>query len=123
MIQSMSVYTIDAAGKVLGRVATEIARVLCGKNRVDFAPHRIPDVSVVVTNANRVRITGRKLLQKRYFHHSGFPGGAKFVSLRTVYENDSRKVIVKTVSGMLPKNKLRARLMKHLTVHKGEASA
>lgn len=118
----MASHTIDAAGKVLGRIATEIARILRGKNRPDFAPHRMPEVSVIVTNANRVRVTGRKLLQKQYFRHSTYPGGAKFVSLRTAYEKDSRLVIRRAVSGMLPKNRLRARLMKHLTVYKGEAS-
>lgn len=118
----MPTHTIDAAGRVLGRVATEIAHVLRGKDRPDFAPHRIPGVSVVVTNASHVRVTGRKLLQKQYFRHSTYPGGAKFTALGAVFEKDPRAVITKTVSGMLPKNKLRARLMKHLTVYKEEAS-
>ncbi len=109
---------MDAQGKILGRLATRVATVLSGKRKVDFAPHIDGGDFVVVTNTDGIVATGRKLTQKMYHRFSGYPGGITSISLKDQIQKDSRKVIEMAVYGMLPKNKLRDRMMTRLLLYK-----
>lgn len=110
-------YEIDATNKKLGRVGTEVASLLMGKNRTDFVRNSIPDVKVVVHNASKLDITAKKAGQKKYARFSGYPSGLKFESLAVLSARKGYGEIVrKAVKGMLPKNKLQALMMKNLTV-------
>jgi large subunit ribosomal protein L13 len=100
-------HVVDAAGKVLGRVATEIAVLLTGKSKVNYVPNLDMGDHVIVINAKDVRVTGRKLMQKEYQRFSGYPGGLKEIPMFRMMENNPENVIRHAVSGMLPKNKLR----------------
>jgi len=107
-------HTIDAEGKVLGRLATEIAILLRGKHKPTFAPNKDMGDFVVVKNTGKIKITGRKLEQKKYYRHSGYLGHLKEIPLKKVFEEDPGKVLEIAVFGMLPKNKLRAEQIKRL---------
>ena len=109
--------TFDASGKVLGRLATEIAVALRGKDKVAFAPHKITGDLVTVINASKVRVTGRKLDDKVYYKHTGYLGNLKSETLKHLMERDPAEVIRRAVYGMLPDNRLRKELMKRLTIH------
>jgi len=115
-----NIYTIDAADKVLGRLATEIAILLRGKNKPDFAPNKDIGGFVVVKNFNKIKITGKKLFQKIYYHHTGYLGGLKEISLKKLFEKNPTQVLKKAVFGMLPKNKLRAKQIKRLKIETNE---
>jgi len=106
--------TIDATNKVLGRLAAEIAVLLRGKHKTDFAPHKdIGDV-VIVENVAQLKFTGRKMEQKKYYRHSGYPGGLKEIPLKKLFEKNPSEVLKEAVFGMLPRNKLRAKIIKRL---------
>jgi len=110
-------YTIDANGKSLGRVASEAAAVLRGKNRSDFAPNRVSPVKVIVTNIDKIKITGKKLKQKKYTRHSTYPGSLKSFRMEEVIAKKGVSHIFKeAVYGMLPKNKLRSQMIKNLII-------
>ena len=109
-------HVIDAEGRAPGRVATEIAILLRGKNKPSFEPHIDAGDFVKVINAQKVKFTGRKFVQKDYYHHTMYPGGLKTTSLKKVFEKDPTDVIKKAVYGMLPKNRLRDGMFKRLTV-------
>ena len=109
-------FTIDAEGKVLGRLATEVAAILRGKNRADFQPYLDMPNFVIVKNAAKIKLTGKKMEAKKYYHHTGFPGGLKAIPIEKVMAKDYRLVLRKAVMGMLPKNKLRAKQIKRLTI-------
>lgn len=111
-------YTIDATGKVIGRLATEVANLLQGKNDPRFDPAALPGNRVTVRNTDRMVATGRKPRQKIYRRHSGYPGGLKEESLERLQQRDSRLVLRHAVTGMLPKNRLRPRMLKNLTLIK-----
>jgi len=113
-------FVVDANGQVLGRLATRIARILIGKDKPQFTPHLDCGDHVVVINAERVRLTGNKIDQKIYRHHSGHPGGLKEIPIRRMMERQPAEVIREAVLGMLPKNKLRAKRAKKLRVYAGE---
>lgn len=108
--------TIDATGKTLGRLASEIALILRGKNKPDFAPQRDMGDFVVVKNVKKLKFTGKKMEKKIYYSHTGFLGGLKEMPLKKLFEKDPAKVLKKAVWGMLPKNKLRARQIKRLKI-------
>jgi large subunit ribosomal protein L13 len=109
-------HTIDATGKRLGKVATEAAAVLIGKNDVDFAPHIINDVTVTITNASKLDVPLKKQAQV-YQTYSGYPGGQRRETLaRLAHRRGYSEVIKRTISGMLPKNKHRKRLMTQIIV-------
>jgi len=112
-------FVVDANGQVLGRLATHIARVLIGKDKAEYTPFLDCGDHVVVINAERVKLTGNKMDQKVYRHHSGYPGGLKEVSIRSLMQKRPEEVIREAVLGMLPKNKLRARRAKKLRVYAG----
>lgn len=110
----------DAKGKVLGRLAVEIARVLSGKNEVDYEPRIGGKDWAIIINSDKVRLTGDKENKKIYWHHSGFPGGIYQATFKEMMDKDSTLVIEKAVKGMLPKNKLSVEAMKRLRIFKGE---
>jgi len=112
-------FVIDANGQVLGRLATRIARMLIGKDKPTYTPFLDCGDHIVVINAERVKLTGNKMDQKVYRHHSGWPGGLKEVSILALMQRRPEEVIREAVLGMLPKNKLRARRAKKLRVYAG----
>lgn len=109
-------HTIDAANKVLGRVACEIATLLRGKHKADFKPYKDIGDFVVVKNAGKIRLTGEKIEKKFYYHHTGYLGGLKKTPLKKIFGANPGKILKKAVFGMLPKNKLRAKQIKRLKI-------
>ncbi len=110
-------YVVDATGQVLGRLATRVARVLIGKDKPSFTPFLDSGDHVVVINAGKVRLTGNKLEQKVYYHHSGYPGGLKEVPVKRLWPQRADVLVREAILGMLPKNKLRARRARKLRVY------
>lgn len=111
-----NVYKVDAAGQVLGRMATDIATHLIGKYKADYQPHIDSGDEVIVENIKDVKVTGKKLEQKKYYRHSLHPGGLKEEVMGEVFEKDPAEVLRKAVARMLPKNKLRNDRMKRLKI-------
>jgi len=107
-------HIIDAQGKSLGRLASEIAVLLQGKHKPEYAPYKDIGDFVVVKNFDKVRFTGKKLKDKKYYRHSGYLGGLKVQRLEELLEKDPYKVLRNAVMGMLPKNKLRKKMIKRL---------
>ena len=112
-------FVVDAAGLVVGRLATELADRLRGKNKPIFTPHNDTGDFIVVVNADKVRLTGRKLEQKLYTRYTGFIGGLRQTTAKTVLATKPREVIMHAVKGMLPKNSLGRRQLKKLKVYAG----
>ncbi len=110
-------HTIDAANKVLGRLATEIAILLRGKNKTDFAPNKDIGDFVVIKNIKKIKVTGKKFEKKIYYHHTGYLGGLKETPFKKLFKKDPGEVLKKAVFGMLPKNKLRAKQIKRLKIN------
>ena len=110
-------FLVDAKGKVLGRIATQIARVLTGKHKPSFSPGREAGDSVVVINASEVRLTGKKAQQKFYFRHSGYPGGAKNIPYLKMLEEHPEEIIRHAVRGMLPHNHLEDKRISQLKIY------
>ncbi|PJE59999.1 MAG: 50S ribosomal protein L13 [Candidatus Portnoybacteria bacterium CG10_big_fil_rev_8_21_14_0_10_44_7] len=117
------IHQIDARGKVLGRLAVEIADLLRGKKNPEFVPYHDRGERVVVSNTDHLLFTGKKRQQKEYKWHSGYPGGLKSKTLSRQMAEDSREVLRRAVFGMLPKNKLQAVFIKKLKLYKKEAQA
>ena len=113
-------YLVDAKDKTLGRLASGIAQILRGKNKVNFTPHIDMSDFVVVINADKIILTGNKENSKEYWRHTGYPGGQKTVSYKKMLEIYPDRVISNAVKGMLPHNKLGRKLLKHLKVYKGD---
>ena len=113
-------HVVDADGKVLGRLASRIALLLRGKNKPTFAPHQDTGDFVVVINAKKITLTGKKWTDKMYIHHSGYPGGLKTASAEKVAEKRPERLITMAVRGMLPKNKMGRKLIKKLKVYAGD---
>ena len=110
-------YTIDATNKSLGRLATEVASILMGKNSVSFVRNAVSGNTVTVTNANKLKVTEKKLTEKTYKHYSGYPGGLKVQNMAHLVERKGYKEVVeRAVKGMLPDNKLKKQFLKNLTV-------
>ncbi len=112
-------YIIDASSMPLGKLAVVIADKLMGKSKVTYTPHIDNGDYVVVINAKNVQVSGNKMTDKMYRHHSGYPGGLKELKLEEVIEKDPTRVITSAVKGMLPKNKLSAERLKRLRVFAG----
>ncbi len=112
-------YVVDATEKTLGRLATKIAMILMGKHKPLYTPHVDTGDYVVVVNAEKVKLTGKKLDQKMYYRHSGYPGGLKMVTARQLLQKHPEKLIYLAVKRMLPKNKLGRRMLKKLKVYAG----
>ena len=111
-------WLFDASDKVLGRFASEVAQVLRGKHRADYSPNIYMGDAVIIVNADKIRVTGNKSETKKYFRHSGYPGGVKYASFSDLMKNDSDKVVLNAVKGMLPKNKLGREISKHIRIYK-----
>jgi large subunit ribosomal protein L13 len=112
-------YVLDAAGKPLGRVATEVARILRGKHKPIFTPHVDTGDHVIVINAGKVVLTGNKAAQKFAYRHSGYPGGLKKVSYGTLIANKPERAVMLAVKGMLPHNRLGRAMLKKVRVYAG----
>jgi large subunit ribosomal protein L13 len=112
-------YVVDADGQTLGRLATRIADTLRGKGKAQYTPHVDTGDFVVVVNAEKVRVTGNKLDQKRYYRHSGYPGGLRSRTLREQLERRPTEVIRKAVKGMLPRNRLARQQINKLKIYAG----
>jgi len=114
-------YVVDAQGQTLGRLATRVATLLRGKHKSNFTPHVDCGDYVIVVNADKVHVTGQKMIQKKYYRHSGYPGGLKQVTLRDQLQKFPDRVVEAAVRGMLPKNRLGRRMFKKLKVYAGPA--
>ncbi|MDE0988061.1 MAG: 50S ribosomal protein L13 [Pseudomonadales bacterium] len=112
-------YVVDATGKTLGRLCTEIANRLRGKHKPEFTPHVDTGDYVVVVNAEKIVVTGNKATDKLYHHHSGYPGGIKSISFDRLLVKSPEMIIEKAVKGMMPKNKLSRAMLSKLKVYAG----
>lgn len=112
-------YVVDASGKTLGRLATEIARRLRGKHKPEYTPHMDTGDYIVVINAKQVRVTGRKKTDKTYYSHSGYPGGIKAITFDKLMQKKPELIIEKAVKGMLPKGPLGRQMFRKLRVYPG----
>ncbi len=110
-------YVVDAEGKTLGRLASEIAKILKGKHKPIYTPHLDTGDHVIVINAHKIKVTGKKMEQKMYYRHSGYPGGIKGISLETCLQKHPTRVLEAAVRGMLPKNRLGRKMMKKLKIY------
>ena len=110
---------VDAGGQTLGRLASEVAKLLRGKHKPSFTPHVDCGDNVIITNAEKVVLTGNKWDQKSYIRHTGYPGGQRSLSAKELQAKDPARVVEKAVKGMLPKNKLGAQLFRNLKVYAG----
>lgn len=112
-------YVIDADGKVLGRLASQVASILQGKHKPTYTPHVDTGDHVIVVNADKVVLTGKKLEQKLVYRHTGYPGGFKITKYRELMEKNPEKAVRKAIEGMLPKNKLGRAMAQKLRVYAG----
>ena len=112
-------YLVDAKDKTLGRLASGIAQILRGKNKVNYTPHMDMSDFIVVINSDFIKVTGNKEDMKEYWSHSGFPGGGKTRKYKSLKDGKSDLILYKAVKGMLPHNRLASRLIKHLKVYRG----
>ena len=112
-------FVVDATDKVLGRLATEIARRLRGKHKAEYTPHVDTGDYIVVTNAEKVVVTGRKFKEKLYYSHSGFPGGIKSISFDKLQAKNPARIIERAVKGMLPRNPLGREMYRKLKIYVG----
>jgi len=113
-------YVVDAEGKVLGRLASRVAHILKGKHKPIYSPHLDTGDHVIVVNADKVVLTGKKLSQKVYYRHSGYPGGLKSVTAAKLMQQKPESIIRHAVRGMLPKNSLGRQMLKKLKVYAGQ---
>jgi len=112
-------YVVDATGKTLGRLSTEIANRLRGKHKPEFTPHVDTGDYIVVVNAEKVKVTGNKTTDKVYHHHTGYPGGIKSIPFDQLIDKAPERIIEKAVKGMMPKNKLSRSMMTKLKIYAG----
>lgn len=112
-------YCVDAAGKALGRIATEVARVLQGKHKPIYTRHVDAGDYVVVINADKIKLSGNKLAEKMYYHHTGYPGGLKSASAAELLAKNPTALVTKAVKGMMPKNALNRKSLLKLKVYAG----
>jgi large subunit ribosomal protein L13 len=112
-------YIVDATGLTLGRMSSEIAKVLTGKTKPIYTPHVDTGDFVIVINAEKIVLTGKKLDQKLYRYHTGYPGGLREIKYRVMMQSKPEEVVMHAIKGMLPKNKLGRQMLTKLRVHKG----
>ena len=111
---------LDARDETLGRLSSKIASILMGKNKAQYTPHNDLGDYIVVVNAEKIRVTGNKDIQKKYYKHTGYPGGLKSSTFSEIIEKNPENVILKAVKGMLPKNKLSSSMISKLKVYEGD---
>ena len=114
-------HVVDASGKVMGRLASKVASLLIGKHKPVFSPNADVGDFVIVTNVEKLRVTGQKMKQKLYYRHSGYPGGFRAVALEDLVEAHPTRAFEHAVKGMLPHTRLGARMLKRLQVYAGDA--
>ena len=114
-------YLVDADGKTLGRLSTQIANRLRGKHKPEFTPHVDTGDYIVVVNADKIRVTGKKETDKLYYHHTGFPGGIKSMALGKMREKSPEKILENAIKGMMPKNRLGRAMLSKLKVYAGSS--
>jgi len=112
-------FVVDATGKVLGRLASQVAHILRGKHKPVFTPHVDTGDHVIIVNAEKIRLTGAKMEQKVYYHHTGYPDGLKAESMKRLMEEKPEKLLRRSIWGMLPKNRLGRAMLKKLRVYRG----
>lgn len=110
---------IDAEDQILGRLSSKVAYIIRGKDKVNFTPHADTGDNVIVINADKIKMTGKKLTEKQYVRHTGYPGGQRFTTPRELLEKKPTEVVRKAVSGMLPKNKLGDALRRNVFIYAG----
>jgi large subunit ribosomal protein L13 len=110
---------VDAEGQVLGRLASKVASILRGKTKPTFTPHMDTGDNVVIINAEKIRLTGKKMTDKQYFRHTGYPGGVKLTNPEELLEKHPTRVVTMAIKGMLPKNSLGRDLLRNLRVYAG----
>lgn len=110
---------IDAENEVLGRLSSKVAKILRGKNKTEYTPHVDCGDNVIIINAEKVKLTGNKMLEKQYIRHTGYPRGQRFTSVSEMLEKHPERIIKKAVHGMIPKTKLGAALERNLFVYPG----
>lgn len=110
---------VDAEGQVVGRLASQVAFILRGKNKTNYTPHADCGDNVIIINADKVRFTGKKWDEKIYIRHTGFMGGQRFTTANEMMDRDPRRIVEKAVKGMLPKNKLGREMFRNLRVFSG----
>jgi len=117
IVNDRKMHTIDATNKILGRLATRIALILTGKRKVSYSPNMDMGDEVIVNNASKMKFSGRKLEQKIYYRHSGYPGGLKEKKMKEIFAKDPSELLKKAVYNMLPKNKLRSPRMNKFKIN------
>ena len=115
---SKSWLLVDANNQILGRLASKVAKIIRGKHKTNFTPHVDCGDNVVIVNAEKIQLTGSKWDNKKYFKHTGFPGGQYVETPKQLLEKDSTRIIKNAVKGMLPKNKLGREISKHIRIYK-----
>ncbi|MEK7536962.1 MAG: 50S ribosomal protein L13 [Patescibacteria group bacterium] len=110
------IYRIDATNQSLGRLASQVASILRGKTNPKFQPHILSREKVLVENVQKVKLTGKKMEQKKYYHYSGYPGGLREKKVKDVFQKNPNEVLRRAVWGMLPKNRLRKEMIKNLEI-------
>ncbi|MFQ5637402.1 MAG: 50S ribosomal protein L13 [bacterium] len=113
-------YLVDADGQVLGRLASRVATILRGKHKAIYAPHADVGDHVVIVNAEKIKVTGKKAKTKKYFRHTGYPGGGRFDTYSDLMTKHPERILEKAIKGMLPHNKLGRQMFKKLKVYAGE---
>ena len=114
-------HLIDAENKTLGRLSSRVSSILMGKNKSQYTPNNDLGDFVVIINAEKIKLTGNKESQKKYYKHSGYPGGLKTTALKELRKENPEQIIFKAIKGMLPKNKLADKMISKLKVYKGSA--
>ena len=112
-------YVVDAEGKTLGRLATKVAHILCGKNKPTYTPYVDCGDYVIIVNADKVKLTGKKLEDKKYYNHSGYPGGLRERNAKEMLQDYPEEMVERAVKGMLPHNRLGRAMGKKLFVYRG----
>ena len=112
---------VDAEGQTLGRLSSVVAKLLRGKHKPNFTPHVDCGDNVIITNAEKINLTGKKWTDKSYIRHTGYPGGQRSLTAQELFDKNPERLIEKSVKGMLPKNKLGAALFRNLKVYAGES--
>lgn len=123
VVPKLETRTIDAKGEILGRLSTRIAVILRGKDKPSFRPYLVMGDKVIVLNAEKIQVTGAKMEQKKYYHHTGYIGHLKSKTMKEIFQKNPEEIIRRAVWGMLPKNKLRDIWMKNLEIRQGEENA
>lgn len=121
--KTVTIHTIDAEGKVLGRLATEVAVLLRGKNKVGFTFHEDHGDKVIIKNAEKIHVTGNKASQKMYYRHSTYPGGLREITYKEMHKTHPDRIIRLAVQNMLPNNRLRTGWLKRLIIEVGDNNA